>query len=354
MVRKIWVDYTYVKQGKNKGTFRAGLDVAQTLKENGENVVCITGCYDDKKFLESKGFKAEHISISNNKYIATIQRIKYFWNKPSKKEDRIVFVGSHILGKKKNSVAILHDLYIDEMPKNYGFFQRLYYRFILIPSALKARCIVLTHSLKKRLITKHSKPGDDIYVYQYTMGMHAADRKMIETTEDKRWEQEVQKVLIVSSGVKNKNTGIMPDTIRRLSNVIQKQLNIIIVSNNRTIYKLIRRHEYPYNVNVEIKSDIDDNELSELYRTSNYYLTTSIIEGFGLGTREAYLFGCKIICVDTEVNREASRNSAIFIDKLESYKDIDKATNLQDIANVLSDLREIELSNQLIVEWIHR
>ena len=121
MVRKIWVDYTYVKQGKNKGTFRAGLDVAQTLKENGENVVCITGCYDDKIFLESKGFKAEHISISNNKYIATIQRIKYFWNKPSKKEDRIVFVGSHILGKKKNSVAILHDLYIDDA-ENYGFF----------------------------------------------------------------------------------------------------------------------------------------------------------------------------------------------------------------------------------------
>ena len=213
---------------------------------------------------------------------------------------------------------------------------------------------MLTHSLKKRLITKHSKPGDDIYVYQYTMGMHAAERKMIETTEDKRWEQEVQKVLIVSSGVKNKNTGIMPETIRRLSNVIKKQLNIIIVSNNRTIYKLIRRHEYPYNVNVEIKSDIDDNELSELYRTSNYYLTTSIIEGFGLGTREAYLFGCKIICVDTEVNREASRNSAIFINKLESYKDIDKATNLQDRANVLSDLREIELSNRLIAEWIHR
>ena len=92
------------------------------------------------------------------------------------------------------------------MPKNYDF-QRLYYRFILIPSALKARCIALTNSLKKRLITKHSKPADDIYVYQYTMGMHAADRKMIDTTEDNRWNQEVQRVLIVSSGVKNKNIG---------------------------------------------------------------------------------------------------------------------------------------------------
>ena len=86
MVRKIWVDYTYVKQGKNKGTFRAGLDVAQTLRENGEDVVCITGCYDDKKFLESKGFKAEKISISNNKYIATIQRMRYFGINQAKKE----------------------------------------------------------------------------------------------------------------------------------------------------------------------------------------------------------------------------------------------------------------------------
>ena len=117
---------------------------------------------------------------------------------------------------------------------------------------------------------------------------------------------------------------------------------------------MIRRHEYPYGVNVEIKSNIDDNELSELYRTSNYYLTTSIIEGFGLGTREAYLFGCKIICMDTEVNREASRNSAVFINRLECYEDIDKATNLQDRENILSELREIELSNQLMVEWIYR
>ena len=102
-------------------------------------------------------------------------------------------------------------------------------------------------------------------------------------------------------------------------------------------------------MNVEIKSNIDDNELSELYRTSNYYLTTSIIEA-GLGKRSIFVY--KIICMDTEVNREASRNSAVY-NRLECYEDIDKATNLQDRENILSELREIELSNQLMVEWIY-
>lgn len=345
MGRLIKIDLSFIKNGQNKGTFRVGVDIALSLHLSGEKVVCLTGCKQDQTYLNKLGLKTEYINIGTNKYLSLAIRWIYFKFAETNRSNSTIFVGTHKLSRKKGSIAVIHDLYIKDLPSNYRLDQRFYYKYISIPNAMSGKIIVLTQHLKERLVKEFMLKRENIFVYNYMM--HIGLGKAMET---RRNEKVSTSVLIVSSAVKNKNINEMPTVLKLLSQNILQKLRIYIVSKEGSIESTLKINSAEALESVVTLGDVSDKELMELYTKCCYYLTTSTIEGFGLGTREAYFHKCIIICPMSETNKEASCGNAIFY----TDKRLILESNIPSKTRQMEILKAMEYKNTKIKSWLHR
>ena len=83
--------------------------------------------------------------------------------------------------------------------------------------------------------------------------------------------------------------------------------------------------------------DVSDEQLLDLYKKCEAFISASLIEGFGLPVIEAASFGKTIICSDIPPYREILKNKGIFFEK----------GNVGDLTNKLmeNDLREKDYSD---------
>ena len=82
--------------------------------------------------------------------------------------------------------------------------------------------------------------------------------------------------------------------------------NLVIVGKNGWAFESIyhpQKHADHKN-RITIMSDVDDEPLDALYRSSEGFISTSYDEGFGLPAIEAYVRGCPLLLSDIPVYRE--------------------------------------------------
>lgn len=65
---------------------------------------------------------------------------------------------------------------------------------------------------------------------------------------------------------------------------------------------------------IKILTNVDDEQLIELYKISNYFVSASVYEGFGIPILEAKNYGCNIICSNIASYREILGEDAIYFD----------------------------------------
>jgi len=65
--------------------------------------------------------------------------------------------------------------------------------------------------------------------------------------------------------------------------------------------------------NIFFKSG-SDLELDKYYSKSSLFITTSLLEGFGLTPLEAMRCGCPVLCNDIPIFREILSNSCAYVD----------------------------------------
>jgi len=297
----IVIDFSYILNGQYKGTFKAGLDLAMMLSRKGISVTCVTGCINDQNYLAQNGLRTSCIFVPKNKPLALVFRYLYYILKKRVKDETIIYVGTHVLTGKHNSLALLHDLYVHDLPKAYNLLQYLYYKYLLLPSAMRHKCVVLSHVLKDRLILEYQKKGCEIGVFSY-QALRLENHNINDTNKMKI----AHTILMVTSGLQNKRMSDVLPVLMDYRNHFNKTPALTIVGRmNKDTSKLL---DDARNCGFKAKffTEITDMRLKELYYTSEWYLTTSLVEGFGLGTREAILSGCKVIAPCSDINDEVT------------------------------------------------
>ena len=204
---KIYVDFTYGYNFAYKGTFRAGLSLAFFLKNKlNKEVICLCSSNKDKEYILSQNLEVKLISLSRNKYIRNLSRILIFYYlQITELSSSFIFVGTFNPLAPFKGISLLHDLYIIDMPSVYGFFQRLFYKFFVINSALNSnKIIVLSETLSNRVKTLCKKPN--LFVYRYSPNLLI--RKKIHKKSNT--------ILIVLKNTKNKNSFLIFEVFKEI------------------------------------------------------------------------------------------------------------------------------------------
>ena len=306
---KIYVDFTYGYNFSYKGTFRAGLSLAFFLKNKlNKEVICLCASKKDKEYILSQNLEVKYISLSSNKYIRNLSRILIFYYlQIIELSSSFIFVGTFNPLAPFKGISLLHDLYIIDMPQVYGFFQRLFYKFFVINSALNSsKIIVLSETLSNRVKILFKKTN--LFVYRYSPNL------LIK----KKIHKKANTILIVLKNTKNKNSFLIYEVFKEILklNKEEKWEFLAVTSDIKEFKRIEDSLEIPSN-KIKYFTNISDEHLQTLFKQSQIYLTLSQVEGFGLSTRMAILNECIVVTPNQKIHKEASWNLGIY---LENFK----------------------------------
>lgn len=114
-----------------------------------------------------------------------------------------------------------------------------------------------------------------------------------------------------------------------------------------------------YNERIFWLNNCDDQVLQILYRISDYYISNSYYEGFGLGIIEASNYGLPTLLRDIPINREVTKNKSLFyknqddlIDKLYNITNHTSPIKNQDRISYLSWQESVNSCFRTIFEMI--
>lgn len=106
-------------------------------------------------------------------------------------------------------------------------------------------------------------------------------------------------------------------TIKNFMDLECKDILLIICGSKGDSYdKIVKLIEE--DKRIKILTNVSDNELYDLYRCSDFLISSSIYEGFGMQVVEGNYFNIQCILSDIEAHKEVSSNTTLFFDtKLE-------------------------------------
>ena len=306
---KIYIDFTYGYDFCFKGTFRAGLSLALFLKNKlNKKVICLCSSKKDKDYILTQNLEVKQISLSKNKYIRNLSRFFIFYYLQFRNSSsNFIFVGTFNPLAPFKGVSLLHDLYIIDMPFVYGFFERLFYKYIVIKTALNSKkIIVLSETLSNRV--KYLYKKNNLLIYRYVPDL-SIKKDIIKCSKT---------ILIVLKNTKNKNSSLIFQVFKEILKLekLQHWELTVVTSDTNELKKIANSFEIPSD-KVIYFSNISDRQLETLFNRSEIYLTLSSVEGFGLSTRMAILYQCIVIAPNHLIHKEASWNLGIYLNNLE-------------------------------------
>lgn len=116
-------------------------------------------------------------------------------------------------------------------------------------------------------------------------------------------------VMCVTSKESRKNIKLIYEILK-----YSKDIKFIIVGN-------IEQKKFH---NIYYMKNLRENELSYIYKKSDFFLDVSLFEGFGRSLIEAQYHGLKVICFDTKSNREILNDTATYMKNSITAKEVFK------------------------------
>lgn len=194
-------------------------------------------------------------------------------------------------------ITILHDVYYARNPQLYSLKDQILFSTIVPRSLHLANAIVAP----SKFIQSEIK---DLFP-SLTDKCHVVTEGIDVGLVSKR-SRNKKKILVIASKNPRKNVDLA------IQSFIQSGLtdHTLLIVGNTT--KTVDTYN---NKNIHIRGYISDLEMKKLYASSACLLYLSNYEGFGLPVIEALANRTQVIVLNTPINREISRNSAIFVKK---------------------------------------
>lgn len=234
-----------------------------------------------------------------------------------------------------NSIVTLHDLAFIKHPEWFSFAFKTFYNF-LIPKTIKRAKMILTVSNTVKLdIQKYfNQDSNNIHVVYNGLPLifqNANNKKTIKSNRP----------YFLAIGGKNprKNLNNVLSAMQLLNN---SNFDLRVVGRAETNFNSVKIDAQEYDFKIIYHTDIDDNQLQELYEGAKALIYPSFYEGFGIPPLEALNSNCPIILSDIDVFKEL-------------YKDVANFVNPTDINEIKEAIEKVIRNehNELTIEKVN-
>ncbi len=276
---------------------------------------------------------------TTNKYLAHI------WTHlvlPFKK-GKVLFCPANIapifVPKSKKLVVTIHDVAFLTYPKSFSSFFRFYYKTVMPTIIQRADKIITISNYSKEEIKNYypKSRGKTEVIY---LGLDE-NFKILENIKKKN------QILYVGSLNKRKN---FIGVLKAFELLNLQDYRLLIVGNFSTNFaidddskKILEKTKQ--NPNIEFKSNINNDELIQIYNESKLFLFPSYYEGFGLPILEAMACGTPVICSNNSSLPEVGGDAVIYCD----------AYDVNDIKDKIEQvLKDDKLQQEMIKKGLKR
>lgn len=200
----------------------------------------------------------------------------------------------------RRQVVMMHDVAVYDLPENYSWKFRLWYRFAFSILKRSASHIVTVSEFSKKRITARLGIDESRISVVWNgvdhFGRIAADSSILSRLNL----QNDGYVLVVGNLSVGKNLARVLAAIERLSERYDWKF-VIVGGCDLRIFNPKAKAGYDLSTNIVAAGFVSDGELRALYENAACFVFPSLYEGFGLPPLEAMSCGCPVI-----VSREAS------------------------------------------------
>jgi len=206
-----------------------------------------------------------------------------------------------------NSVVTLHDLAFIKHPEWFSFAFKTFYNFLIPKTIRKAKMILTVSNTVKLDIQK--------YFFQESKNIHVVYNglPLIFQNSNRSEIQKIDRPYFLAIGGKNprKNLKNVLSAMKLLNN---SDFDLRVIGRSEGNFNSVNIDDQDYMFNIIYHTDIDDNQLCELYKGAKALIYPSFYEGFGIPPLEALNSNCPIILSNIEVFKELYEDAATFVD----------------------------------------
>ena len=208
---------------------------------------------------------------------------------------------------KRNQYVTIHDTAVYDVPRNYSWVFRIWYKFMYAAISKSAKGVFTVSKFSKEQIIRHLNIDQSKIYVGYNSAEHLLkntrknnDTNMIGNTE--------KYVLAVGSISPSKNFSLVLKTAALMPDVSF----IIVGGKNNKVLSECNMDTIPKNVN--FIGYVSDEDLIRLYQNAQCFVFPSLYEGFGIPPLEAMACGCPVVVSDIKVLREVCGAAALYCD----------------------------------------
>ncbi|MBI5122412.1 glycosyltransferase family 4 protein [Candidatus Roizmanbacteria bacterium] len=219
---------------------------------------------------------------------------------------------------KKPFVVTIHDLIINNFPTGKAstlpyplyLLKRMGYSSVLQHAVRNSRKIIVPLNAVKDDVLGTFGVSEDKIAVTYEGVSEMTDGKLLKANPS------VEKYfLYVGNAYPHKNLERLVEAFIEFKKIIKTNIQLLLVGKNDYFYKYLRAKVNQEKIEgLVFKHDLSDQELFELYKNANMFISASLMEGFGLPPLEAMSASCPVLLSDIPSFREVCKDAAFYFD----------------------------------------
>ncbi len=247
--------------------------------------------------------------------------------------------------KKRQAVAI-HDAGVFACPGSYSFAFRTWYRFMLHAAGRRSAMVITGSTFSRDELEQHTGvPSAKIQIIRggcnHVNGVICDDTLITRIGLSGR-----PFLLAVSSLSPRKNFQAVIDAVGRLGNV-----GFDVVVAGAANPKIFGRMKLTASDRIRFLGEVNDAELTALYKKAAAFIYPSLYEGFGLPPLEAMRLGCPVIVSDIPPHREVCGEAAIYCDPRDIQNIADRIIAVMSDADLRRQYTELGRVRADVFTW---
>jgi glycosyltransferase involved in cell wall biosynthesis len=252
-------------------------------------------------------------------------------------------------------IITIHDLITDHystghastLPIPFYYLKKGAYKLVINMAAKKARKIIAVSNATKNDIVDRLKISPQKIVVTY----EGVDDKISNLKlQIPNIFQNSKYFLYVGNAFPHKNL----DRLIEAFKILDADMKLVLVGKEDYFYKRLKNQikEMDLSEKVIFLKNVDDKELSSLYRNAQALILPSLMEGFGLPALEAMANNCLVLASKIPALEEVCGDAAIYFDP-RNIQDIAEKINMVHLsdANHYDDKREKGLKRAKLFSW---
>lgn len=220
-----------------------------------------------------------------------------------------------LLLRKEKIISTIQDMGCWDCPWTMKKKMVMYFRLMYRNCAHISWRLLTISEFSKRRILKYLNPAED-KVYVLYLGV---SQEMYNCFQQ-NWEQIRERyhlperyIMCLSTMEPRKNMEFLVDTYCRLSEEEKGGCSLVLSGRKGWLMNdFLKKVPEMEKKGVHVTDYIEDGDLPYLYRHAEFFVFTSVYEGFGLPPLEAMAVGCPVICSDIEALKEILGDRAVY------------------------------------------